>query len=50
MRLVCTSARPNYGEATVLGAPYIGGYEPIKDASGAIIGIYFVGLRSDALG
>jgi Cache 3/Cache 2 fusion domain len=34
-----------YGEATVLGAPYIGGYEPIKDASGAIIGIYFVGYK-----
>ena len=34
-----------YGEVTVLGKTYIGGYEPIKDASGAIIGIYFVGRQ-----
>jgi hypothetical protein len=27
-----------------LGTPYISGYEPIKDASGAIIGVYFVGF------
>jgi cache 3/cache 2 fusion protein len=34
-----------YGKAPVLGTPYISGYEPIKDASGAIIGVYFVGYR-----
>ena len=34
-----------YGKAPVLGTPYIGGYEPIKDASGAIIGVYFVGYK-----
>lgn len=34
-----------YGEAPVLGTPYITGYEPIKDASGAIIGAYFVGYK-----
>ena len=34
-----------YGKAPVLGTPYIGGYEPIKDASGATIGIYFVGYK-----
>ena len=34
-----------YGEAPVLGTPYITGYEPIKDASGAIVGIYFVGYK-----
>jgi hypothetical protein len=33
-----------YGKASVLGTPYISGYEPIKDASGAIIGVYFVGF------
>ena len=27
------------------GTPYISGYEPIKDASGAIIGVYFVGYK-----
>jgi len=32
-----------YGKASVLGTPYVSGYEPIKDASGAIIGVYFVG-------
>src|SRR5712691_5478260 len=31
-----------YGEVPVLGTPYISGYEPIKDASGAIIAVYFV--------
>ena len=34
-----------YGKASVLGTPYVGGYEPIKDASGAIIGVYFVGYK-----
>ena len=34
-----------YGKAPVLGTPYISGYEPIKDASGAIIGVYFVGYK-----
>ena len=34
-----------YGEAPVLGTPYITGYEPIKDASGAIIGVYGVGYK-----
>ena len=33
------------GKAPVLGTPYISGYEPIKDASGAIIGVYFVGYK-----
>jgi len=32
-----------YGKASVLGTPYISGYEPIKDATGATIGVYFVG-------
>jgi Cache 3/Cache 2 fusion domain len=34
-----------YGKRTVLGTPYVSGYEPIKDASGAIIGVYFVGYK-----
>jgi methyl-accepting chemotaxis protein-2 (aspartate sensor receptor) len=29
---------PYYGEATVFGKNYDAGYEPIKDASGAVIG------------
>jgi hypothetical protein len=32
-----------YGDATILGKPYVTGYEPIKDSSGGVIGIYFVG-------
>lgn len=32
-----------YGEATVLGKPYVTGYEPIRDAAKNVIGIYFVG-------
>jgi hypothetical protein len=32
-----------YGDATVFGESYAAGYEPIKDASGAVVGAYFVG-------
>jgi Cache 3/Cache 2 fusion domain len=39
------AGNPYYGKAPVLGTPYISGYEPIKDASGAIIGVYFVGYK-----
>src|SRR6516165_5742762 len=34
-----------YGEVPILGTPYITGYEPIKDSSGAQIGVYYVGYR-----
>jgi mono/diheme cytochrome c family protein len=37
--------KPYYGEAPVMGIPAIIGYEPIKDASGAIIGVYSVGYK-----
>ena len=32
-----------YGKTSILGTPYVSGYEPIKNASGATIGVYFVG-------
>jgi hypothetical protein len=32
-----------YGEVDILGKPYITGYEPIRDPSKAVIGIYYVG-------
>ena len=32
-----------YGEVDILGKPYVTGYEPIHDGSGAVIGIYYVG-------
>jgi hypothetical protein len=37
------AGRPFYGQVPILGRPYITGYEPIKDGSGAQIGIYYVG-------
>ena len=37
--------QPFYGEATILGTPYITGYEPIKDTKGNVIGIYYVGYK-----
>jgi hypothetical protein len=39
------AGEPYYGEAPVMGIPFITGYEPIKDASGAIIGVYGVGYK-----
>ncbi|MFA5100762.1 MAG: Cache 3/Cache 2 fusion domain-containing protein [Candidatus Omnitrophota bacterium] len=34
-----------YGEADILGEKYHTGYEPIKDSSGAIVGILYVGYK-----
>jgi hypothetical protein len=34
-----------YGEADILGDKYQTGYEPIKDASGKIIGVLYVGYK-----
>jgi hypothetical protein len=36
---------PFYGGVDILGVRYLTGYEPIKDASGKIIGIYYVGYK-----
>jgi hypothetical protein len=36
-------AKRHYGDAAIFGKTYAAGYEPIKDASGAVIGAYFVG-------
>ena len=32
-----------FGEADILGKPYVTGYEPIRDATGNVIGVYYVG-------
>ncbi|HWJ05350.1 MAG TPA: Cache 3/Cache 2 fusion domain-containing protein, partial [Steroidobacteraceae bacterium] len=32
-----------YGMVDILGAPYLTGYEPIRDAQGAVIGAWYVG-------
>jgi hypothetical protein len=37
--------KPYYGEVTILGTPYITGYEPMKDEGGNVIGIYYVGYK-----
>lgn len=37
------------GRARVLDHWYLSGYEPIRDASGRIVGMIFIGLRQDAL-
>ena len=37
------NGEPYYGDVKVFSETYDAGYEPIKDASGAIIGAYFVG-------
>jgi hypothetical protein len=34
-----------YGDVPILGVPYNTGYEPIKDLSGNIIGVYYVGYK-----
>ena len=44
------AGKPYYGKAPILGVPYVTGYEPIKEASGAIIGVYFVGYSQSDLG
>jgi Cache 3/Cache 2 fusion domain len=37
------SGEAYYGDTALFGKSYDAGYEPIKDASGAVIGAYFVG-------
>ncbi len=37
-----------YGEVPILGTPYVTGYEPIKDGSGNVTGIYYVGYKKSA--
>jgi len=34
-----------YGDVDILGKPYVTGYDPIKDASGNVIGIWYVGYE-----
>ena len=35
------------GEVDILGEPYFTGYEPMRDASGEVIGIWYVGYKID---
>jgi methyl-accepting chemotaxis protein len=38
-----TSGKAYNGEVSLFSKPYIASYEPITDASGAVLGAYFVG-------
>jgi methyl-accepting chemotaxis protein len=40
---------PYRGETKILGKPYFAAYDPIKTASGEVIGILFVGVRQGRL-
>ena len=37
--------RPFYGDVAILGSPYTTAYEPMTDAAGKVIGIYYVGYK-----
>ncbi|MRD73818.1 methyl-accepting chemotaxis protein [Rhodocyclus tenuis] len=39
--------RAFYGKVDILGSPYLTGYEPLRDANGQIIGIWYVGYKID---
>lgn len=34
-----------YGDVPILGAPYTTGYEPIRNAAGDMLGVYYVGYK-----
>jgi hypothetical protein len=38
-----TKGESYFGEADILGKPYVTGYEPIRDARNEVIGVYYVG-------
>jgi len=41
--------RPFSGVVDILGKPYITSYEPMKDSSGNVIGVYYVGYALETL-
>jgi len=47
--VVISRGETYYGTADVVGKTYISAYEPIKSASGEIIGILFVGVPEDTV-
>jgi hypothetical protein len=36
-----------YGQVLILGKKYEAGYEPVKDATGATIGVYYIGFLQE---
>lgn len=41
------AGNPYYGQVEILGAPYLTGYEPIRDERGNTLGIWYVGYSAD---
>ncbi len=39
--------KPFYGQVDILGNPFLTGYEPIRNAQGDVIGIWYVGYKVD---
>lgn len=39
--------RSFYGQVDILGNPFLTGYEPIRNAEGNVIGIWYVGYKAD---
>ena len=39
------SGKAYNGDVSLFNKPYVASYEPITDASGAVIGAYFVGIK-----
>ena len=43
------AGEPYYGVVGILGAQYLTGYEPMYDADGAVIGVWYVGYPLEAM-
>jgi hypothetical protein len=39
--------KPFFGEAIILGKPYISRYEPIRDAANRVVGVYHIGFPKE---
>ncbi|SOE01376.1 methyl-accepting chemotaxis protein [Caenispirillum bisanense] len=44
---VLKNGRPFRGEAEILGEAYFTAYDPIKDTTGRVVGVLFVGLKAE---
>ena len=47
--LLIREGKAFYGVVDILGSPYMTGYEPITDAHGSVIGIWYAGYRLSSL-
>ncbi|WP_114392323.1 methyl-accepting chemotaxis protein [Oleisolibacter albus] len=44
---VVVQGRPYRGEAEILGVPFFTAYDPIKDASGRVVGVLYTGIKKE---